>query len=102
MTAKATSRAECRGDRQKRHSMIAADLNRDGRPEIIVGYVEAPGTIYFNDGSGKNFHPSPFGDSKGAIYGMAAADLDADGWPDVVVARSDAPSFFMLNRTPQK
>ena len=32
------------------YSMIAADLNRDGRPEIIVGYVDAPGVIYFNDG----------------------------------------------------
>jgi hypothetical protein len=31
------------------YSMIAADLNRDARPEIIVGYVGAPGIAY--DGS---------------------------------------------------
>jgi len=36
------------------YSMIAADLNRDGRPEILVGYVEAPGIAYFNEGTGKN------------------------------------------------
>ncbi|HEY3616437.1 MAG TPA: VCBS repeat-containing protein [Candidatus Sulfotelmatobacter sp.] len=70
--------------------MMAADLNRDGRPEIIVGYVEAPGVIYFNDGSGKRYQPPPFGDGKGAAYGMAAGGPDGDGWPDVVVARSDA------------
>jgi hypothetical protein len=80
------------------YSMIAADLNRDGRPEIIVGYVDAPGVVYFNDGTGKKYEPVPFGDGEGAIYGMAVGDLDGDGWPDVVVARSDAPCFVMLNR----
>ena len=80
------------------YSMLAADLNRDGRPEIIVGYVEAPGVAYFNDGTGKKFQPVPFGDGKGTIYGMAAADLDGDGWPDVVAARSDAPSFILFNK----
>lgn len=80
------------------YSMIAADLNRDGRPEIIVGYVGAPGVVYFNDGTGKKYEPVPLGDGKGAIYGMAAADLDGDGWPDLVVARSYAPCFVMFNR----
>jgi FG-GAP-like repeat len=84
------------------YSMLAADLNRDGRPEILVGYVDAPGVVYFNDGTGKKFQPVPFGDGKGAIYGMAAGDLDGDGWPDVVVARSDAPCFVMFNRPPTK
>ncbi len=80
------------------YSMIAADLNRDHRPEILVGYVDAPGVIYFNDGTGKKYQPASFGDGKGAIYGMAAGDLDGDGWPDIVVARSGAPSFVMFNR----
>jgi len=81
--------------------MIGADLNGDQRPEILVGYVKAPGVVYFNDGTGKNYQPVPFGDGKGAIYGMAAGDLDGDHWPDVVVARSEAPCFVMFNR-PQK
>jgi len=82
--------------------MIAADLNRDGRPEIIVGYVEAPGVIYFNSGTEMRYQRVSFGDGKGAIYGMAAADLNDDGWPDVVVARSDAPCFVMFNGPPKK
>jgi len=80
--------------------MIATDLNRDGRPDILVGYVEAPGVAYFNNGTGQSYRPERFGDGSGAIYGMAAADLNGDGWPDVVVARSDAPSFVMFNRAP--
>jgi hypothetical protein len=82
--------------------MIAADLNGDHRPEILVGYVDAPGVIYFNDGTGRRYQPVPFGDGKGAIYGMAVGDLDGDGWPDIVVARSGAPSFVMFNRPPGK
>ena len=30
--------------------MTSADLNGDGRPDLIVGYVDAPGIIYYNDG----------------------------------------------------
>ncbi len=48
--------------------MIAVDLNRDHRPEIIVGYVDAPGAVYFNDGTGKKYQRVPFGDGKGSIY----------------------------------
>jgi len=50
------------------YSMIAVDLNRDHRPEIIVGYVDAPGAVYFNDGTGKKYQRVPFGDGKGSIY----------------------------------
>ena len=82
--------------------MIAADLNGDHRPEILVGYVEAPGVVYFNDGTGTKYQPVPFGDGKGAIYGMAAGDLNGDEWPDVVVARSEAPCFVMFNRAQKK
>jgi hypothetical protein len=57
------------------YSMIAADLNRDGKPEIIVGYVGAPGIAYFNDGTGKNYRQVRFGDGAGAIYGYRRPDL---------------------------
>jgi len=78
--------------------MTSGDLNGDGHPDLIVGYVGAPGVVYYNDGTGKKFDVRPFGDGRGAIYGMAAGDLDGDGRLDLVAARSDAPSFILFNR----
>jgi hypothetical protein len=80
------------------YSMTAADLNRDGKPDIIVGYVYAPGAIYFNDGTGRKYTRVQFGNNLGAMYGLAVADLDGDGFPDIVAARSDAPSLMFLSR----
>jgi hypothetical protein len=59
-----------------------ADLNRDGTPDIVVGNVEAPTTIYYNDRSGR-FTQIHAGDSRGAVYGFAIGDLDGDGWVDI-------------------
>lgn len=69
-----------------------ADLNKDGAPDIIVGNVEAPSVIFFNDGSGRRYSPVHFGDNKGVVYGFAVADLDGDGELDIAAARSEAPS----------
>lgn len=66
--------------------MIAVDLNRDGRPEMLVGYVEAQGVVCCNDGTGKYSQPTPFGDGMAAIQGMTAGDLEGDGWLYIVVA----------------
>jgi hypothetical protein len=71
---------------------MAGDLTRDGKPETIVGYVGAPGIVYFNDGTGKNY---PRSASATALEPSTAWDLDGDGWPGVVVARSNA---ILLNR----
>ena len=72
------------------YALAVADLNRDGQPDIVVGYVEAPGLVYFNDGQGRSFHEISWNDGKGVVYGMAIGDMDRDGWPDIVAARSDA------------
>ncbi|HKN82924.1 MAG TPA: VCBS repeat-containing protein, partial [Pyrinomonadaceae bacterium] len=58
----------------------------------VVGYIELPGSVYFNDGQGQSFHEMNWTDGKGVVYSMAFADLDRDGWPDIVAARSDAPN----------
>ena len=74
------------------YALTVADLNRDGKIDIVVGYVETQPTIYFNDGSGRNFNPLRFGDNKGTTYGFAIADLDHDGLADIAIARSGAPN----------
>jgi hypothetical protein len=80
------------GRGQVPYSVAIADMNRDGKPDIIVGNVEAVGSVFFNDGTGTNFLEIPWGDGKGAVYGLAIGDLDGDGWPDIAAARSDAPN----------
>jgi FG-GAP-like repeat len=74
------------------YAVAIADLNRDGKPDIVAGYVTAPGSVFFNDGTGVNFREIHWGDGKGAVYGIAIGDLDGDGWPDIAAARSDAPN----------
>ena len=82
------------------YCLAIADLNRDKRPDIIVGYVELPGSVYFNTGQGRTFHEIPWNDGKGTVYGLAFADFDGDGWPDIVAARSDAPNAIWFSTKP--
>jgi len=90
------------GPRRTPYALAAADLNRDGRPDLIVGNVELPGSIYFNNGNGRAWTEVPWNDGKGVVYGMAFADFDGDGWPDIVAARSDAPNAIWFNGPPQR
>ena len=84
--------------RQPRHRAGQGTVNRDGKPEIIVGYVKSPGEIFFNDGTGRKYTRVKFGDSKGATYGLAVGDFNGDGYPDIVAARSEAPSLVFFSR----
>jgi len=80
------------GPRRPPYALGIADLNRDGRPDIVVGNVQVPGSVYFNTGKDHSFREVPWNDGKGTVYGFAFADFDGDGWPDIVAARSDAPN----------
>ena len=73
-------------------------MNRDGNADILVGYVEAPGMLFLNDGTGLAFESVPFGDARGDVYGLAIGDLDGDGLPDIAAGRSDAPNVVYFNR----
>jgi thiol-disulfide isomerase/thioredoxin len=83
--------AKLPGTPREPYAIAVSDLNRDGRPDVIVGHVEQPGSIYFNSGRGR-FREVAWNDGKGVVYGMAFADLNGDGWPEIVAARSDAPN----------
>ena len=72
---------------------MVADLDRNGRPDVIVGYVASRPVVYFNDGS-LAFTAVPFGDAEGTAYGFAVGDLDEDGLLDIAMARSDAPNML--------
>jgi hypothetical protein len=81
------------------YALAVTDLNRDGRPDIVVGYVEMPGSVYYNTGP-HSFHEVRWNDGKGTVYGLAFADFDGDGWPDIVAARSDAPNAIWFSTKP--
>jgi hypothetical protein len=83
------------------YCLAIADLDRDKRPDIIVGYVEQPGSVYFNAAQGRTFDEITWNDGKGTVYGLAFADFDGDGWPDIVAARSDAPNGIWFSRKPR-
>jgi hypothetical protein len=75
------------------YALAVADLDRDGHPDILVGYVEAPSAAFFGDGKLRQFARVGFGDSRGTTYGFAVADIDGDGYLDVAAARSEAPNM---------
>lgn len=93
------------GARRTPYALSAADLNKDGHPDLIVGHVELPGAVYFNHGDGRAWTEVPWNDGKGVAYQMAFADFDGDGWPDIVSARSGAPNAIWFSgpgKTPAK
>jgi hypothetical protein len=93
------------------YTIAVADLNKDGRADIVVGYFNSEswlatrgspsqGSIFFNRGGGRGFVEVPWNDGKGAVYQIAIADMDKDGWPDIVAARTGAPNGIWFNTNP--
>jgi hypothetical protein len=81
------------------YSLATADVDGNGRTDVLIGFVEAPPVVWFNDGPQERVSVS-FGDALGTAYGFAVGDLDEDGLMDVAIARSGAPNVLYFGGRP--
>lgn len=78
------------------YALALADVNHDGKTDILVGHVEAPSTVFISGTNG--FTPITFGDSIGTVYGFATGDFNEDGILDIAAARSEAISVLYFGK----
>ncbi len=71
--------------------IAVADLNRDGKPDIVVGQGSAGVAVFLNTGAGTFSGPTLYsiptpsgGTSAPSVDGLAVADLTGSGVPDIV------------------
>jgi hypothetical protein len=77
---------------------VAADINGDGTPDLVVG-DERDGLFLYAGAGPRTFRsPVRLGAGTGAPYSIAVADLNRDGMPDVVVGRQEAAGSILFNQ----
>jgi hypothetical protein len=72
-------------------------MDGDGDADIVVGNVQGPNAVYFNDGSGRVWSERKVGEEAESTYGVATADLDSDGLHDIGFANSGAVNRIFFN-----
>lgn len=72
-------------------SIAAADFNKDGRPDLLVGNI-GDDAVVLNLPSGYKRVLIP--GSRGNTYAVAVADVNGDGLPDFVLGNSLSPNLL--------
>ncbi len=79
--------------------ITAADLDGDGRPEIVAPYANQQAVhVYLNLGNGTFLNPKAYGGSICSPFAAAVADFDGDKKPDVAVANNCASAALLLGK----
>ncbi len=76
--------------------IVAADLDGDGRIDLLVPHRDGgQGLIFWNDGTGKfAAAPVPFGPEQSTVRAAVAADVDGDGLIDLVIGDAKTGLFI--------
>lgn len=80
------------------YAIDTADLDANGKIDVIIGYREAPSWLFFNRSD--RLVQVVIGDSLGSTYGFGVGDVNHDGVLDVISARSGASDLLFLGRVP--
>ncbi len=81
-------------------ALAAADFNRDGLVDVVLGDNGGYNVIFFNDGNGDPFDTSSANINDSNQYNtmaMAAADIDRDGDIDLAVCNSSEVDIIYWN-----
>jgi hypothetical protein len=77
-------------------TVTLADLNHDGKTDLIVsGGVRDKATIFLGNGDG-TFQPGVNYQAGGVAAGVAVADVNGDGIPDVIATAADPSGVTVL------
>lgn len=76
---------------------VAADLDGDGRPDLVTGDERAGLFVHRNAGARAFAPPTRVGNGTASPYALGAADLDRNGTVDIVVGHDNAVGAVHFN-----
>jgi hypothetical protein len=76
------------------NSLVTADFDGDGRPDILIAEKAGRGRlmVLYNEGEGR-FRPVVVAEGRPVRFARAV-DVNGDGRPDIVAIRADGIAWF--------
>ena len=85
-------------DKSATRAIALADLNGDGRLDIVIGDEASGGaSLYFNQGDLKFSAPQPLAEKTDNPFAIAAADMNGDGLTDIVLGNEKTAGALLIN-----